>query len=989
MKSRGEEEAKGHLGELLAERYRVLRLLGRGGFGVVFEAEDEVEGGRVALKLLHPHLVGDAEVITRFRREAMAAAALGSPHIVRALDSGEAADGTPYLVMELLQGQDLSSLLAAESPLSVGRATRIAAGVAEALEVAHAAGIVHRDLKPDNVFLVTDTQDAANHDCVKLLDFGVSKFLEKVDTASLMTRTGTAVGTPFYMSPEQAQGNRDLDARADLYALGVILFFSLTGEHPFEDDSYPMLVLKICTEPAPPLTRYRADVPQELSALVHRMLDKERDGRPGSAAEVRAALAPYFDHEETPRRVEGVSAKGVKPGVLSRRPSPLESAPTALGAERTAGRDEPDGSDEVDHAAGVRPSRGRRPLLLGGLLLLVAAAVTAAVLGRGVTPHAPQPVVVRLPTPAPPVERPLGAPAAPGLGWRWVNPRPRAMPSWNDVAVGGVDRVAMVGAHGLVGRFESGALLRWASGLDTELFGVAYTGREQALVVGAHGSMALLDRSVGGRVLRTPTDADLHAVARIGALRDEAAPEPLAAGDAGLSAALSASIARAAGTRAVAVGTGGTMLVVRGFGVTSVDTPTDLDLVGVFASDQAVYAVGERGVVLRLAGGAVSLERPSEGATLRGVGGCPGADLYAVGDGGLVLRRDAEAHWLSVPGAEGEGLIDVACDGDRAVAVGKRGGVFLLSGNRMVRLDSGSPRPLSGVGGAPGASTFVVGKGGRMMTVELDHVRLLTAGPMGQLFDVDFLGGALVAVGAWGSIVRQGMRGLTSAESPTDAALSALTPLDDATLLAFGDRGVALSITWDGVTPLETGSHAGFRDALSAQGQVLVIGTEGSVLRGAPGSFVESVVSDVGTLWAVAGVPDDATAVGDAGVVVHFSQGTAAVSGCEPRVTLRGVARLAQGEFAVGDDGRIARLTPEGCVWEHDGGSTLYGIGTGPEGEPFAVGDDGAAFSRADDGRWTPSHLDAGGVALRRVVTTDRDVYVVGAGGAILRHPRL
>jgi len=562
------------------------------------------------------------------------------------------------------------------------------------------------------------------------------------------------------------------------------------------------------------------------------------------------------------------------------------------------------------------------------------------------------------------------------------------MPSWNDVTVGGPDRVAMVGRHGLVGRFERGSLLRWTSGLEDELFGVVFTDYEQALVVGAHGAIGLLDREVGGRVLPTPTTEDLHAVTRVGALRHDVAPEPVSV-DAGPSPALQASIARAAGTRAVVVGNHGTLLVVRGFGVTAVDTPTDLDLLGVHATADAVYAVGERGVVLRLAEGAVSMERPAEGPTLRAVGGCPGSDLYAVGDGGLVLRRDPEGRWLSVPGADHEGMVDVDCDGDRAMAAGKRGGVFLLAGRRMVRLQSGAERPLSGVGGAAQAPSFVVGKDGRMMVVEQDHLRLLTSGPMGQFFDADFLGGALVAVGAWGSIVRQGVRGLTVAESPTDAALAALVPVDDATLLAFGDRGVVLSLTWDGVDQLDIGSHAAFRDAVSADGQVLVVGGAGAVLRGVPGAFVESRVPDVETLWAVAGTPADAIAVGDGGVVVRFAAGAATVTHCDGDITLRGVARLAQGDFAVGDDGRIARLEADGCVWEHEGGDTLYAVALGPDDEPFAVGADGTAFGRTAQGTWEARELDADGVELRRIVSTARDVYVVGGGGAILRHPRL
>ena len=267
-------------GLTIDQKYQVEDMIGRGGMGVVYRAEHVALGRKVAVKvLLRGHEAG-TDAKKRFDREARAAGRLGHPNIVQVFDLGALPDGSPYLVMELLEGEPLSSRLGIEGALPVADACEIVAEVLSALEAAHQGGIIHRDLKPDNVFL-------SRHGGVKLLDFGISKHTD--ETLSL-TQTGAILGTPYYLAPEQARGERGLDGRVDVWAAGVLLYECLTGVRPFVGDNYNQLLSRILTSrPAPP-SRVRPSIPAELEGVVLRALAFDPADRFASAAEMRAAL---------------------------------------------------------------------------------------------------------------------------------------------------------------------------------------------------------------------------------------------------------------------------------------------------------------------------------------------------------------------------------------------------------------------------------------------------------------------------------------------------------------------------------------------------------------------------------------------------------------------------------------------------------------------------------------------------------------------------
>lgn len=276
-------------GRVLAGRYRLESRLGEGGMGTIWRAEHLVLGAPVAVKLIDRDVTKDEEALARFTREAQASAALRSPHVVQILDYG-LDDGTPYMVMELLEGETLAERLRRERRLSPEQTVRIITHVARAVSRAHEAGIVHRDLKPENVFLVKNEES----EIAKVLDFGVAK----VTSATLgpqgeRTRTGSLLGTPFYMSPEQAQGNKTVDFRTDLWALGVIAFECLTGKRPFESDGLGDLVLSICIRPMP-VPSEAGPVPAEFDAWFAKACAREPEDRYQSARvlaeELKAAV---------------------------------------------------------------------------------------------------------------------------------------------------------------------------------------------------------------------------------------------------------------------------------------------------------------------------------------------------------------------------------------------------------------------------------------------------------------------------------------------------------------------------------------------------------------------------------------------------------------------------------------------------------------------------------------------------------------------------
>jgi len=276
---------------VIGGKYRVVRQLGQGGMGAVYEALDE-RGGRVAVKVIMTELANNATLVGRFEREAMAASAIDTPHIAKALDTGtDAQSGLPYLVMELLDGEDIDQLQKRLGPLPNDLALRIGAQACVALQKAHESRVLHRDIKPANLFLAK--QDGGR--LVKLLDFGVAKVRPEVsrstaETAGL-TRTGSMLGSPLYMSPEQARGYKDIDFRSDLWSLGVVLYKMLAGRTPHADtEELGELIVLICTEQPEPIQDIAPWVPPEVAAVVHRALRFSPAERYASAAEMQAAI---------------------------------------------------------------------------------------------------------------------------------------------------------------------------------------------------------------------------------------------------------------------------------------------------------------------------------------------------------------------------------------------------------------------------------------------------------------------------------------------------------------------------------------------------------------------------------------------------------------------------------------------------------------------------------------------------------------------------
>lgn len=281
------------IGQILGDTYEITRLLGEGGMGRIYEARHVRLGRRFALKLLHPHFANDAESVARFRREAIAAAAVSSPHVAQVFDVAATREGRPYMVSELLEGEDLAALIRRDGPIDVGRAVAIARDVCKGLAAAHAAGVVHRDLKPENVFVV---RDAAGRERAKVLDFGIAKSLS--DDASL-TRTGVVLGTPAYMAPEQVRSSAHCDHRVDVYALGAMLYRALTGRPAFSgEDPSATLTSVLYDEPARPKA-LRREIPDGLELVIQRAMAKSPDERFASMEALDMALAP-FDTSETP-----------------------------------------------------------------------------------------------------------------------------------------------------------------------------------------------------------------------------------------------------------------------------------------------------------------------------------------------------------------------------------------------------------------------------------------------------------------------------------------------------------------------------------------------------------------------------------------------------------------------------------------------------------------------------------------------------------------
>ncbi|MBM4362537.1 MAG: serine/threonine protein kinase, partial [Deltaproteobacteria bacterium] len=317
-------------GDVLAEKYRVEKVLGVGGMGVVVAAHHVELDERVAIKFMLPEALANSEAVARFAREARAAVKIKSEHVARVSDVGKLGNGAPYMVMEYLEGSDLSQWVESRGALPMEQAVDFLLQACEAIAEAHALGIVHRDLKPANLFVARLPGGVQS---VKVLDFGISKLtgLSGPGNQSSATKTSALMGSPLYMSPEQMQSSKDVDSRGDIWALGVILYELVTGKSPFIADTLPELILKIMSSAPPPLRDLRPDAPDGLEAVLLRCLEKDRGQRYQTVGELAVALLPYGSKRSraSADRISLVmQAAGMSASALALPPSSGDAVPS-------------------------------------------------------------------------------------------------------------------------------------------------------------------------------------------------------------------------------------------------------------------------------------------------------------------------------------------------------------------------------------------------------------------------------------------------------------------------------------------------------------------------------------------------------------------------------------------------------------------------------------------------------------------------------------
>jgi serine/threonine protein kinase len=371
-------------GQIVAGKYEVERVIGQGGMGTVVAALHVHLRERVAIKLLSKEAAEHNEAVSRFMREARTAARIKSEHVAKVSDVGTLDDGTPYIVMEYLEGFDLADTLAQRGPLPADEAIELVLQACEALAEAHSLGIVHRDLKPANLFL---THRADGTPSVKVLDFGISKVTQHgtSQAEAALTHTTTIMGSPLYMSPEQIRASRAVDLRTDVWSLGVILYELLTGEAPFVGQTLPDISVKIAVEPPPPLRLKRPELSALLEAVVMKCLEKDRENRFRTLGELAMAmfeLAPPRSRLSIDRVCGVISAAGLPESVI-----PSGMAPTGhkvITGSRTTGAKVITGESSAETVStfGTTAShgKGRRTLLVVAGVGVVAAAAAAGVI---------------------------------------------------------------------------------------------------------------------------------------------------------------------------------------------------------------------------------------------------------------------------------------------------------------------------------------------------------------------------------------------------------------------------------------------------------------------------------------------------------------------------------------------------------------------------------------------------------------------------------
>ncbi|HYP76819.1 MAG TPA: protein kinase [Polyangiaceae bacterium] len=356
-----------YAGQILGGKYRVDRVLGAGGMGMVVAATHLQLDERIAIKFLLPEALKNPEAVARFGREAKAAVKIRGEHVARVIDVGTFDNGAPYMVMEHLDGRDLSALIHEQGALSPTDAVDAVLQACEALAEAHALGIVHRDLKPANLFMVRRPDGTP---CVKVLDFGISK-LTAAGADHSMTKTTAVMGSPLYMSPEQMTASRQVDARTDIWAIGVVLYELLTGRVPFSAETLPEICGLILTATPSAVRNYSPAVPDGLQSVVQRCLEKDRERRFANVSELAHALSP-FGSRATSRSVERIArilgASSVLDAIPLSGPAPANYGPST---QSNWGQTRPSRSSSAPVVAAVV-----------GLLVLVGAA-GAFLLQRG------------------------------------------------------------------------------------------------------------------------------------------------------------------------------------------------------------------------------------------------------------------------------------------------------------------------------------------------------------------------------------------------------------------------------------------------------------------------------------------------------------------------------------------------------------------------------------------------------------------------------
>lgn len=427
-----------NVGDLLDGKYELIRLLGEGGMGSVYEANHTLIGRRLAVKFLHPQYATSPDVVTRFQREAQAAAQIGHENIIEVTDMGTSEDESPYIVMEFLEGTDLKGLLEDDGVLEPKRAAHIMVQALDALQAAHDVGIIHRDLKPENIYLISKGN---NPDYVKLLDFGISKFRAlETDGAKGLTQTGTVLGTPHYMSPEQARGEQDLSPRSDIYAMGVILYQMMTGHLPFDAPNYNALLIKILTEDPPAPEDLNPEIPMELIDTINIAMARDPGVRFGTCQEFRQRLLPFAPgSSDVTSQLSTASKTAIRQALYSTK-TPFEMT-----------------------QSGIEKKSNKVPIIAGAAALVVAAVVGVGLfIGLGgedekVKVPAAQPDPVAVPEPPKEPEKDTAGevqePEAPAMAT--VNLKITATPGEATIKIDGAE----VGTNPFDGPFAKGEML--------------------------------------------------------------------------------------------------------------------------------------------------------------------------------------------------------------------------------------------------------------------------------------------------------------------------------------------------------------------------------------------------------------------------------------------------------------------------------------------------------------------------------------------------